>query len=195
MHVYYQSQLYFQRSYHLCHSWILCEALMQIFIVLSAVYFTYRSIQYESDTYLNSSSLLDSNEEYQIFNSTLHRPRSQKTFQPPKHLAFLIILHFLIKGFGFWIVRRYMKLLKTTNIHVISNSEASPGNGNFVDGATSGTREISPPPSYSYLCKDDLPCYDEAVRLCLKESPTETVVSNLGHVESSPSPKNILVPV
>ncbi len=166
---------------------------MQIFIVLSAIYFTYRSITYESDTYLNSSSsFLDSNEEYHIFNktsSTLQRSRSQKTFQPPKHLAFLIILHFLIKGFGFWIVRRYMKLLKTTNIHVISDSEASPGNGSSVNGATSGTREISPPPPYSYLCKDDLPCYDEAVRLCLKES------SEQGHVESSPSSKNILVPV
>lgn len=173
---------------------------MQIFIVLSAVYFTYRSIHYESETYTNSPSLFDSNEEYHIINtttSTLHRSPSQKTFQPPKHLAFLIILHFLIKGFGFWIVRRYMKLLKTTNIHIIGNSEASPENGSSVNGAASGntgTREISPPPSYAYLCKDDLPCYDEAVRLCLKES-SETV-SDQGHVESSSSSsKNILAPV
>ncbi|CAL8109993.1 unnamed protein product [Orchesella dallaii] len=151
-----------KKSYHLCHSWVLCEALMQIFIILSGVYYAYRCFLFSSSSY--SISFSDEDQEEVHDKSSNFSSHYTTTNRFPKHLIFLVILHFLIKGFGFWIVRRYMKLLKTCNVQVLNNPASLPSSSRVCE------RQLSPPPSYSHLCKDDLPCYDEALRLCLKNN-------------------------
>jgi len=58
-----------------------------------------------------------------------------------------------------------MKLLKTCNVQVLNGEASLPTSSS---SRVCERRHISPPPSYSHLCKDDLPCYDEALRLCMK---------------------------
>jgi hypothetical protein len=166
-----------KRSYHLCHSWMLCEILMQFFIGLCGFYFAYHSFFADWETEANDTSLwpsdsatpspaataamaISNGEDYP---GTKRIHQVQKSFRPPKHLTFLIVLHFLIKAFGFWIVKRYMRL--------ISNGGAEndiEGPGTDEAGGPPPTRRMSPPPSYDGLCIDELPCYDEALKLCLK---------------------------
>ncbi|ODN03036.1 hypothetical protein Ocin01_03674 [Orchesella cincta] len=158
-----------KKSYHLCHSWVLCEALMQIFIIVSGVYFAYRSLL--SRTGHTTVTFSDSEEDHYDRSSSYSTQYNTTRF--PKHLIFLVILHFLIKGFGFWIVWRYMKLLKTCNVQVLNSEISAPSSSNRAY-----ERQISPPPAYSHLCKDDLPCYDEALKLCLKNSERDVEEGN-----------------
>lgn len=152
---------------------------MQVFIVLSAGYFAYRC--YLENDYYRSSQIENS----VLSTSTVSTSRPRDSIRPPKHLAFLIILHFLIKSFGFWIVCRYMKLLKAT--HADTGSTAAT-----VAGRSTDSRYTTPPPSYTY-CKDDPPCYEDA----LKMGPSHSSIN----IDNSTAPnqtddgKNVNVPV
>lgn len=183
-----------QRSYHLCHSWLLCEILMQMFIILSAVYFAYRSYLEKNLNYV-----ADSNEEFLLGSTTTittanlsnHSPgHHHHTFRVPRHFVALLILHFLIKGFGFWIVRRYMVLLKTSGVRGRNGSNETDENGN------SECRTIQqnlPPPSYEQLSKDEPPCYDEALKLCLKDSTMDNSGCTQNHSSESNRSSNTQV--
>lgn len=150
---------------------------MQVFIVVSLSYFAYQSLHEDQQQSNNTTTAPDLNEGYST--STHSIDHYETSFRPPKHLAFLVVLHFLVKGFGFWIVRRYMKVLKKNRVHVITNDAEASGTAVDAHGITTDAlesssnrqthRQRSPPPSYAFLCKDDLPCYDEALRLSLNK--------------------------